>query len=134
MSVESSSMRGLTAGRVLHSRLAWRIGLCVLLAVALPVVVFGLLGGQALQSVSRHFESRERVLLVRTVAAQVRHQRHQRQAHRQQHARANAPGQPTAQHPAGRQAGRRAARGGGFDRHGEPGNQLFPISATRHQP
>jgi diguanylate cyclase len=75
MSVESSPTRGLTASltasRVLRSRLAWRIGACVLLAVGLPLVVLAALGGQSLQTLVRHFESRERLLQVRTVAAQV---------------------------------------------------------------
>ncbi|WP_310461317.1 EAL domain-containing protein [Sphaerotilus sp.] len=71
MSVDSSSTRGLTASRVLHSRLAWCITLSVLLAVALPLAVLTLLGGQALESLTQRFASRERLVLVRTVAQQV---------------------------------------------------------------
>jgi diguanylate cyclase (GGDEF)-like protein len=71
MSVDSSSTRGLTASRVLHSRLARCITLSVLLAVVLPLGVLALLGGQVLESLSQRFASRERLVLVRAVAQQV---------------------------------------------------------------
>ena len=71
MSVESSSTRGLTVSRVLHSRLARRIALCMLLAVALPLGVLAALGGQVLESLDRRFASRERLVQVKAVAQQV---------------------------------------------------------------
>ena len=71
MSVDSSSTRGLTASRVLHSRLARCITLSVMLAVALPLGVLAALGGQVLKSLDQRFASRERLVQVRTVAQQV---------------------------------------------------------------
>lgn len=71
MSVDSPSTRGLTASRVLHSRLARSITLSVLLAVALPLGMLALLGGQVLESLTQRFAARERLALVRTVARQV---------------------------------------------------------------
>ncbi|MEY2873135.1 MAG: hypothetical protein RLZZ373_506 [Pseudomonadota bacterium] len=71
MSVDSSSTRGLTASRVLHSRLARCITLSVLLAVALPLAVLAVLGGQVLESLTQRFAARERLVQVRTVAQQV---------------------------------------------------------------
>jgi diguanylate cyclase len=71
MSVDFSSTRGLTASRVLHSRLARRIALSVLLAVVLPLGLLALLGGQVLESLADRFSARERLVLVRTVAQQV---------------------------------------------------------------
>lgn len=71
MSVDSSSMRGLTLGRVLNSRLARRIALSVLLAVTLPLAVLAALGGQALESLDRRLAARERLVQVKTVAQQV---------------------------------------------------------------
>lgn len=71
MSVDSSSMRGMTLGRVLHSRLARRIAWSVLLAVALPLGVLAALGGQALESLDRRFAARERLAQVKSVAQQV---------------------------------------------------------------
>ena len=71
MLVESSSTRGLTLGRVLHSRLARRIALCLLLAVGLPLAVLAALGGQALESLDRRLAARERLVQVKTVAQQV---------------------------------------------------------------
>jgi diguanylate cyclase len=71
MSVDSSFTRGLTVSRVLRSRLARCIALSVLLAVALPLGVLALLGGQVLESLTQRFAARERLVLVHTVAQQV---------------------------------------------------------------
>ncbi|MEX8493116.1 putative bifunctional diguanylate cyclase/phosphodiesterase [Sphaerotilus sp.] len=59
------------ARRLLRSPLAWRIGVSVLLAVALPLLVLALLGAQVLESLAQRYESRERMMLVRGVAQQV---------------------------------------------------------------
>jgi diguanylate cyclase len=57
---------------LLRSPLVWRVGVSVLLAVALPLLVLVLLGGQVLDLLSTRYESRERMMLVHGVAQQVR--------------------------------------------------------------
>jgi len=69
--VDPSSSLGPKARWLLRSPLAWRIGLAVLLAVALPLLVLALLGGQVLDALATRYESRERLMLVRGVARQV---------------------------------------------------------------
>jgi diguanylate cyclase (GGDEF)-like protein len=70
-SVDSPLLPGPKARRWPGSPLAWRIGVSVLLAVALPLLVVVLLAGQVIDALAQRHASRERVMLVRGVAWQV---------------------------------------------------------------